>query len=132
MILLTMDTSYEFDAININDNEDKYEALQNNLPEFIDTATGYFDLPEGIEAFVDDEGAEKNLKPVLCFFFENKERCSMDIGYIRGKVVFCRIDEDGNFVGLTKEDRRAVKKSIRKMVTIPGPDGEPILYKSFI
>lgn len=45
MILLTMDTSYEFDAININDTEDKYETLQNNLPEFIDIATGYFDLP---------------------------------------------------------------------------------------
>lgn len=100
MILLTMNTNYEFDAININDNEDKYETLQNNLPEFIDTATGYFDLPEGIEAFVDDEGAEKNLKPVLCFYSENKEAwnkeaCRLDVGYIRGNVVFCRIDDDG-------------------------------------
>ena len=132
MILLTMNTNYEFDAININDNEDKYEALQKNLPEFIDTATGYFDLPEGIEAFVDDEGAAKNLKPVLCFYYENSEACRLDVGYIRGNVVFCRMDDDGEMTGLSKEDRRAVKKSIRKMVTIPGPDGEPILYKSFI
>lgn len=30
MILLTMNTNYEFDAININDNEDIYEALRRN------------------------------------------------------------------------------------------------------
>lgn len=135
MKFLKMDTDYNFHVIDSEDHKSPYDALSNAVGGLITTATGYFDLPKGIDAFVNDEGLLVRLKPVLAYFYENRERCSFDAGYIVGNVVFCKADDgydDNPDLGLSDEDIEEIKKSIEHMPTIPGPNGEPMLCKDLM
>lgn len=79
-----------------------------------DLATGYFDLPEGIEALVNDIGLMMDLPTVLLFLYQTDDG-SVDFGQVVGNVVFTDKDNGDGFKGLTDQEIEDIKKSVLSM-----------------
>lgn len=132
MKFLKLDTEFEFTEIDSDDYESSYEALSDAVGGLICTAREYFDLPEGIDAFVNDEGLLMGLEPILKYDYRNQLNGELYYGLLVGNAVFCRVNDAGETQGLSDEDIKIIKKSIIGMPIGMHPNsGRILLYKDF-
>lgn len=110
MKFLKLLPGFEFEVIESGD--DTLTTLQNAVGGWIAQAGGYFDLPEGVEAWVDDEGLLKEDYDYSVIF---RDRDMKFAGGLAGPVVFARYDEEGNTLGLSSEDINDIRSRIINM-----------------
>lgn len=117
MKFLKLNSNLTFETIDVDSYSSTYEALHEGVEGYSCLATGYFDLPDGIDAWVNDEGLlDERFDPVMVYRFEDQ------VGELMGNVVFTRTNATGETLGLSDEDVETIKKRITKMTRLVVPN----------
>lgn len=95
--------------------------MQEAVGGLITLATGYFPwLPDGVDAWVNDEGLLLDLP--LLFWITNKTK--EPICNLVGNMVFTRCNEAGETVSLTDSDIETIKSELDELPYYPWIDDE--------
>ncbi len=131
MEFLKLEPGLNFEPVAVSKGK-TYEALRDGVGGLICSASAYFDLPEGVDAWVNDEGLlHDGFEPVMIYEARGHQMPLM------GNVMFSRSDEEGETLGLTSDDILAIKESVYKSPKVFVQNKEtgasyPCLYKRFL
>lgn len=112
MKFLKMDSRYNFKVIDTEDYVSDYDAVKENVYGELEDATQFFPLPEGIYAWVNEDGSSLDMEPVLMYsIYYNGEEQTFPIV---GNVVFTGQRND-TLAGLTNKQMREIMAMIEDM-----------------
>lgn len=100
----------------LDDFKNEYDAIYESVGGLICSVTGYFDLPRDVQAWVDDEGLLKQLKPSCITTATNPFTREREVIHLAGNVVFTGTTGLGETRPLEDEELIAIKK---KLLNLP-------------
>lgn len=115
MTFLKLTPDLELEIIESEDKETTLECLQKGVGGLIERASAYFDLPEDLDAWVDEEGLYKGLLPVLWYRFKSLDG-QIEHLPLMGNVMFSGgADEEGHILDLNDEQIDWIREHINFM-----------------